>query len=137
LGEGFLTKITLVRSYACMGSRVPLQIKCVVESLAAECAEVPLGVAVALHVPVQKTLQAERFATHATRELARVRLTPEGRQLLRLLLLGHIGHHGILNAVTTVNQLQGSVGGDSKPLLENLNAHLEGRNIHQIFLVIG
>jgi len=137
LGEGFLTKITLVRSYACMGSRVPLQIKCVVESLAAECAEVPLGVAVALHVPVQQALEAESFATRATRELAGVGLAPQGRELLRLLLLGHIGHHGVLNAVTTVNQLQGSVSGDSKPLLENLNAHLEGGDIHQIFLVIG
>ena len=55
-----------------MGSRVPLQIKCVVESLAAECAEVPLGVAVALHVPVQQPLEAESFATDAARELGGV-----------------------------------------------------------------
>ena len=55
-----------------MGSRVPLQIECVVESLAAECAEVPLGVAVALHVPVQQPLEGERFAARPTRELARV-----------------------------------------------------------------
>ena len=82
--------ITLVGSYAyklvkllnvvtcfllvltCMGSCVPLQIKCVVETLATECAEVPLGVAVTLHVPVQQPLEGESFATRATRELARV-----------------------------------------------------------------
>ena len=56
----------------CVGSRVSLQIKCVVESLAAECAEVPLGVAVALHVPVQQPLEPESFATHAARELGGV-----------------------------------------------------------------
>jgi len=72
LSEGFLTKITLIGSYACMGSRVPLQIKCVVETFATECAEVPLGVAVALHMPVQQPLEGERFAARPTRELARV-----------------------------------------------------------------
>ena len=55
-----------------MGSRVSLQIKCVVETFATECAEVPLGVAVALHVPVQQPLEGERFAARPTRELARV-----------------------------------------------------------------
>ena len=98
----------------CMGSRVPLQIKCVVETLATECAEVPLGVAVALHVPVQKPLEAESFATHATRELAGVRLAPQGRQLLCLLLLRHVRHHGVLDAVTTIDELKGSVCGDAE-----------------------
>ena len=55
-----------------MCSRVSLQIECVVEPLAAECAEVPLGVAVALHVPVQQPRQVERLPAHAARELAGV-----------------------------------------------------------------
>ena len=52
-----------------MSSRVSLQIEGVVEPLAAEGAEVSLGVAVALYVPVEQPLQREAFATHAAREL--------------------------------------------------------------------
>lgn len=37
----------------CMGARVPLEVECVIESLAAECAKVALYVTVALHVSVQ------------------------------------------------------------------------------------
>merc|ERR1719336_1190094 len=56
LGEGFLTKIAFVRSDTCVSSCVSLQVESVVESLAAEGAEVSLDVAVALHVSVQKSL---------------------------------------------------------------------------------
>jgi len=56
LCEGFLTKITFVRSDACMCSCVSLQVESVVESLAAEGTEVSLHVAVALHVAIQKSL---------------------------------------------------------------------------------
>ena len=42
-----------------MGSCVTLQVKGIVEALSAERAEIPLGVAVTLHVAIQKTLQAE------------------------------------------------------------------------------
>ena len=35
---------------------VALQVKGVIEALSAECAEIPLGVTVALHVPVQQSL---------------------------------------------------------------------------------
>ena len=55
-------------------SRMTLQIEGVVKSLAAECAEVPLGVAVALHVPVQQALQPKSFATNAAGKLALVGL---------------------------------------------------------------
>lgn len=37
----------------CMGACVPLEVECVIESLAAECAKVALYVTVALHVSVQ------------------------------------------------------------------------------------
>jgi hypothetical protein len=47
-----------------MGARMTLQIKGVVEPLAAEGAEVPLHVTVALHVPVQQPLQRKRLLTH-------------------------------------------------------------------------
>jgi hypothetical protein len=45
-------------------SRVSLQVEGVVESLAAEGAEVPLHVAVAFHVAIQQAQQAEGFLTH-------------------------------------------------------------------------
>ena len=73
-----------------MGSCVSLQIKSVIESLATEGAEVALGVAVALHVPVEQTLEAECFATHSAGKFAGVRLTSERRQLLHFLLLRNI-----------------------------------------------
>jgi len=56
LGEGFLAKVTFVRSDPCVSSCVSLQVESVVESLAAEGAEVAFDVAVALHVSVQKSL---------------------------------------------------------------------------------
>jgi hypothetical protein len=37
----------------CMGACVPLKVKCVIETLATECAKVALDVTVALHVSVQ------------------------------------------------------------------------------------
>ena len=95
-----------------MSSRVSLQIEGVVEPLAAEGAEVSLGVAVALHVPVEQPLQREALATHAARELAGVRLAPQRRQLLHLLLLGDVRHHRVLDPVAAVDQLQRRVRGD-------------------------
>ncbi len=47
-----------------MCSRVALQVEGVVESLAAECAEIALHVAVAFHVAIQQAQQAEGFLTH-------------------------------------------------------------------------
>ena len=133
LGEGFLAKVTFIRPHSCnngkcqekckckyysnaartcMSSRVSLQIEGVVEPLAAEGAEVSLGVAVALHVPVEQPLQREALATHAARELAGVRLAPQRRQLLHLLLLGHVSNHRVLDPVPAVDQLQRRVRGD-------------------------
>ena len=51
-----------------MRAGVPFEVEGVVEPLAAEGAEVPLDVAVALHVPVEEALQRERLLTHSTRQ---------------------------------------------------------------------
>lgn len=51
---------------ACMS----LQVERVVEAFTAECAEVAFDVRVALHMPVEESLQAERFGAHAAREPA-------------------------------------------------------------------
>lgn len=53
-----------------MCASVSLEVECVVEALAAESAEVPLDVAVALHVPVEQSLQGERFGADSAAELA-------------------------------------------------------------------
>lgn len=42
-----------------MGSGVPFQVECVVEALAAECAEVAFQVGMAFCVPIQQPLQVK------------------------------------------------------------------------------
>jgi len=106
-----------------MRSCVPLQIEGVVESLAAECTEVALGVTVTLHVPVQQPLQSEPFAANSAGELVGVRLRPDGGQLLDP--VRGVRHHRVLDPVATVDQLQRRVFRDSVPLLQNLNSHLQ------------
>ena len=97
-----------------MGSCVSLQIKSIIESLATEGAEIPLGVTVALHVPVEQTLKAELFATHSAGKLAWVRLRSERWQLVHFLLLRNICHHGVLDTVTAIDQFKRSISRDSK-----------------------
>ena len=63
-----------------MSSGVPFQVEGVVETLAAEGAQVSLRVAVTLHVPVEKSLEVEDFRAHATLKLGRIRLGPCRRQ---------------------------------------------------------
>jgi len=53
LGEGLLTEVALVGPHTCVGAGVALQVERVVEALATEGAEIALGVAVTLHVPVE------------------------------------------------------------------------------------
>lgn len=70
LGEALLAQIALVGPDAGVRPRVSLQVERVVETLAAERAQITLYVAVTLHVTIQQSLQAEGFAAHATREAA-------------------------------------------------------------------
>ena len=49
-----------------------LQIKSVIETFATEGAQISLDVAVALHVAVQQSLEAEGLGAHSALELARV-----------------------------------------------------------------
>jgi len=42
-----------------MGSGMSFQIKCIIEAFATKCAEVPFGITVAFHVPVQKSLKTK------------------------------------------------------------------------------
>lgn len=70
LSERLLAMLTLVRPHAAVGADVSLEVEGVVEALAAVGARVALDVRVALHVPVQESLEAELLA--ADRALERV-----------------------------------------------------------------
>ena len=82
---------------------VALQVKGVIEALSAECAEIPLDVAVTLEVPVQQTLKSEQFVADATRELGWVRLRPQGGHLLSPDELGRVAGHGVLDTESTID----------------------------------
>lgn len=72
LGEALLAEITLVRANPGVRPGVPLQVERVVETLAAERAQITLHVAVTFHVTVEQPLQAEVFAAHSARETIRI-----------------------------------------------------------------
>ena len=55
--------------FTCMCSRVSLQIKGVVKPFSTESTEVPLGIAVALHVSVEESLQTKSFTAYSTGQL--------------------------------------------------------------------
>ena len=52
-----------------MGSGMSFQVKCIIEALATEGAEVSFDVAVTLDVAVEETLQGEDLLAHLTDEL--------------------------------------------------------------------
>lgn len=65
LSERLLAQIALVRPDTCMSSCVPFEIKCVIESFAAEAAKVSFEVRMTLHVPVQESLQGKNFGANS------------------------------------------------------------------------
>jgi len=97
-----------------MCSGMSFQIKCVVESFAAECAQVTLGVTVTFHVSVQQSLQGEDLGALPALKFGWVRLWPDWGQLLNWNLLIGIGGHGILDAMSSIDQLNGSICRNSK-----------------------
>jgi len=70
LGERFLTEIALVGSNSCMSSCVSFQVEGVVEALSTEGTKIAFHITVALHVSVEKSLQAETFLADFALELA-------------------------------------------------------------------
>lgn len=122
LREGFLAQIALVGPNAGVRSRVPLQVEGVVESFAAERAQVPLHVRVAFHVTVQQALESEMLGADAADEfsvfLLRRRRRRRGRLLLHRNVLfvlpqttGNVLHRQrIFNPVPAVHELQLNFG---------------------------
>jgi len=116
---------------------VALQVERVVEALSAEGAEIPLGVAVALHVAVQQSLQSELLGARSALELGRVRIGPHRGQLLLCLDEGPVGRHWVLESVAAVDQLDGHVGRDAEPLRDDLDPHLKRGDVADVVLVRG
>lgn len=58
--------------HTCVSTGVSLQVEGVVESLPAEGTQIALHVRVALHVPVQQSLQSETLGAESANKLGRV-----------------------------------------------------------------
>lgn len=72
LRKRFLAQIAFVRPNAGVRSRVSLQIECVVESLAAECAQIAFDVRMAFHVTIKQSLECKRLRADDAGELVRI-----------------------------------------------------------------
>ena len=92
-----------------MGPGMSLQIKGVIEAFATKGTEIPLGITVTLHVPIQKPLQAEDFRAQAALKLGRVAFRSGWRQLdLRNLYLW-IGAQRIFDSMSTIDEFNGCI----------------------------
>ena len=96
-----------------MSSCVSFQVERVIEAFSAEGTKIALHVAVAFHVSVQESLQAESLLADFALELAILL----GSHRLRFLRLGtgrKIERQRVLDPVPTVDQLQRGVGWNAK-----------------------
>ena len=89
------------------------QVEGVIEAFSTEGTKIALHIAVAFHVSVEKSLQAETLLADFALELA-VLLGPDGLRLLRLGTGRKIERQRILDPVPTVDQLQRGVGWNAK-----------------------
>ena len=96
-----------------MSSCVSFQVERVVEAFSAEGTKIALHVAVAFHVSVQESLQAETLLADFALELA-ILLGPHRLRFLRLGTGRKIERQRVLDPVTTVDQLQRGVGWNAK-----------------------
>jgi hypothetical protein len=109
-----------------VGSRVSLQIEGVVESFAAERAQVSLHVRVTFHVTVQQALKGEVFGADAANEFSILVLSGGGSSRRRRLLDGNVlilfadasryilDSQWILNPMSTIDELQLHLGWKSQ-----------------------
>lgn len=51
-----------------MRSRMPFEVKSIVEALSTECAKITLHIAVTLHVTIKKPLETKIFTAHTASE---------------------------------------------------------------------
>jgi len=136
LGEGLFAVVATVWTDSCMSTCMPLQIECIIEALSTEGAEVSLCVAVTLHVTIQQPRQTKGFSTSATGKPRRVIFTSHWWQLFTLLLFRHVSHHWVLDAVTTIDELQMGVLGNAVALLKDEDTLLQVVDAEKVFLLV-
>ena len=91
-----------------MSSCVSFQVKGVVEALSTEGTKIAFHITVALHVSVEKSLQAETFLADFALELA-VLLRSHWLRFLRLWPSREVECQWVFDPVPSVNQFQGGV----------------------------
>ena len=102
----------------CMRAGMSFQVESIVESFAAEGTEIALDIRMALHVPVEESLQGETFGAQAAGELERVVRIGRHFGLLRRVGFGtvagrvlfaaadpFVNNQGILDTVATIDEL--------------------------------
>jgi len=89
LSEGFLTQSTLVRPDSGVRASMSFQIERIVESLAAEGAQIAFDVRMTFHVPIEQSLQCEALGAQSAREF-RIGRRRIGLAALALLLALHV-----------------------------------------------
>lgn len=102
-----------------MGAGVSFQVEGIIESFAAEGAQVSLDIRVALHMPVQESLQRETFRTQVADELGRIvrighalrlrRGIRFGTVLLDVLVDPVVRHERVLDSVAAVHEFDGRI----------------------------
>ena len=97
-----------------MCSGMPLKIKCIIEALATEGAQVALCIAVTFHVSVQESLQGEDLVANPAHELGRVGLWPGRRETFIIRLQCWIGRHWVLYSMTSIDQLNRHIRWDTQ-----------------------
>ena len=92
-----------------MGPSMSFQIKGVIEAFATKGTEIPLGITVTLHMPIQKPLQAEDFRAQAALKLGRVAFRSGWRQLYLWNLYFWIGRKRIFDSMPTIDEFNGCI----------------------------
>lgn len=125
LRKRLLAQITLVGSNAGVRSRVPLQIERVVESLAAERAQIAFDVRMAFHVAIEQSLERKRFRADDAGEFVWI-VVGNGlgrffvrRRVVAAVASGAASEHvvegeGILEAVAAVDEFELDFGGEAQ-----------------------
>ena len=119
----------------CMSSCVSFQVERVVEAFSTEGTKIAFHVAVAFHVSVQESLQAETLLADFALELA-VLLGPHRLRFLRLGTGRKIERQRVLDPVTTVDEFQMRVNRNAMALLEDEDTLLEVVDAEEVLLFV-
>ena len=101
-----------------MSASVTFQVKSIVESFSAKSAKISLDVAVTLHMSIQKPLQVETLGANSTLELGRIHVRSWWHSIAAASHGVDLGSQftgqWILDAVSAVDQFDGSIGSQSQ-----------------------